>query len=301
MRRELSILAASTALAVSGIGINWARADDPAQPPASPPADNARADNTRGGMAAHQQSPAAKDVRETISQATSAAVQGKFEDLAKRFTAEDRKRLGDAFKDNQALRDRWTQFSNDWKAKYNQDFDSGHIDKALADASVRIFQGDLTDRARMAGERMSPENTPGNENPPKVNTPSDKDNTGDNNAGENNSGDHATKVGDKDCATIWIAGNDAGAMPSRVVLRKEAGIGNTWKIDLPDTFDAQALSDSLQQHVLMVEDQKGSWPADVNEAYRTVTQHVLMALSSAGAGAHQPGATPEMPNPNPNR
>src|SRR5205814_6210273 len=103
------------------------------QQPADRTAD--RMDSARGDLA-RPQSPAAKHVRDTIAEATSAAVQGKFSDLKERFSSEDRKRLGDSFKDNQALKDRWTQFSQDWKAKYNEDFDSSHIKKALDDASV---------------------------------------------------------------------------------------------------------------------------------------------------------------------
>jgi len=316
-------------------------------------------------ISGRMQSPAAKEARATIAEAVSAAVQGKFDDMAKRFTDSDRSRLGDQFKDNSTLRDRFTQFNNDWKAKYNQDFDSSNIEKALSDASIQIYQGDYTDRARTASERIRPDNTRSDTGGTNINKPGEgnaenrtasennsgafsrdnqtRGNTGSavggaNNPGANNTGagvtgsgtagatgtgnagatgtgtagtagatgtgsvgatgtgmgtdrttetrEHAMAGGnanDKDVATFYF-GNSHNLAPSAVALRKESGIGNTWKIDLPDSINGQQLSDSLTQHVMMVLDQKGSWPADVNDAYRMVTHHVLMGLADTGAG-----------------
>src|SRR5439155_963090 len=84
MRKELSILAACSALAVGGIGILAARADDPNQPAnqtTNQPADRTTDRMDRGDYA-KQQSPAAREVRDTIAEATSAAIQGKFGDEA---------------------------------------------------------------------------------------------------------------------------------------------------------------------------------------------------------------------------
>jgi hypothetical protein len=115
---------------------------------------------------------------------------------------------------------------------------------------------------------------------------------------ENTTADHnqtalaGTDRDNKDIATLHFGA--AGDMQAtNLALRKESGIGNTWKIDLPDSTTAQALSDSLTKHVKMVTDQKDSWPADVNEAYRSVTRHVLMGLSEAGGmGAMDHTGTP---------
>src|SRR5438552_8422194 len=183
MQRQLTIWAACAALVVGGIAILSARADDPNRPAdqtTNQPAD--RTTDMHRDMA-RPQSPAAKEVRDTVAEATSAAVQGKFSDVKERFTSEDRKRLGDSFKDNQTLRDRWTQFARDWKAKYNEDFDSSHIKKALDDPSVRIVEGNYTERARTASERITPDRDTGNK---EINKPDQK--SDENKAGENNSG-----------------------------------------------------------------------------------------------------------------
>jgi len=291
MRKQFTIFAASAAMAVGAMAYRVA-ADDPTNP--NPPADRV---TDRDAPGARQMSPAAKEVRETISDATSAAVQGKFKDMEKRFAKADRERLGDQFKDNQSLRDRWTQFSNDWKARYNQEFDSSNIAKALDDSTVQIYQGEYMGRARTAAEHISPDNTGTTTPPNDVNKP-DSANP-ENRAGENNSGafardnqpkgiDHPADMdvtlassNNKDLATFYF-GSSHNLSPAWVVLRNEGGIGNNWKIDLPDT-SAQTLSDTLTQHVTMIQDQKTSSPADVNDAYRMVTHHVLTALSDTGA------------------
>jgi len=293
-------MAAAAAMAVGAMSYRVA-ADDPNNPNApatTPPGDR----TTEMDRTSRTVSPAAREVRETISDATSAAVQGKFKDMEKRFSKADRERLGDQFTDNQSLRDKWTQFSNDWKAKYNQEFDSKNIQKALDDSSVQIYQGEYMGRARMAGERMTP-------NEPRTNTGTDVNKPDsanpDNKAGENNSGAFARdnqpkgddRLGDrdtglrvtstsKDSATFFFASSHNLA-PAWVVLRNEGGIGNNWKIDVPDT-SAQSLADTITQHVTMIQDQKTSWPADVNDAYRMVTHHVLTALSDTG-GMNHPG------------
>src|SRR5262245_48654328 len=97
MRKQLAVLAAAAAMAVGGIGFYsaTARADDPAGNP--PPTGTDRAGGYERDTTGRQQSPAAADVRSVVSEATSAAVQGKFSDALKRFTEADRKRLGDQF------------------------------------------------------------------------------------------------------------------------------------------------------------------------------------------------------------
>ena len=137
MQRQFTIWAACAALVVGGIAILSARADDPNRPAdqtTNQPAD--RTTDTHRDMA-RPQSPAAKEVRDTVAEATSAAVQGKFSDVKERFTSEDRKRLGDSFKDNQTLRGRWTQFARDWKAKNNPALDI-EVDGGINPETARV-------------------------------------------------------------------------------------------------------------------------------------------------------------------
>jgi hypothetical protein len=60
-----------------------------------------------------------------------------------------------------------------------------------------------------------------------------------------------------------------------------SAIGGDWKIDLPDTVDAQKLQENLQKHLTMMNDQKDEWPSDENQTTRLITQHVLAALTDA--------------------
>jgi len=258
MRTDLKIAVVLGATAVGGVGYRAiARSDDP---DANPPAQ--RAPDTDRNAPDMPQSPAANDVREIFAQATSAAVQGKFEDVAKRFASADRKHLGDELKNDATLRDHFSQFEKDWKSRYNQDFDSSNIDKALVDSSVKILQGDYSDKAKMAAHRMAPEG----------------------NAAQNDPAEKKPAAVDKDAATVYFTASHS-LTPAWVALRKEDGIGNTWRINVPDNISAQMLSDSLRQHVQMIQDQKGSWPADVNDAYRMIAHQVAVAMST---GMDQP-------------
>jgi len=63
-----------------------------------------------------------------------------------------------------------------------------------------------------------------------------------------------------------------------------------WRFDIPDNVDGRTLHDSLLKHLNMLGD-GSNWPSDVNEGYRMVAHHVLMALynvdANAGASQHQ--------------
>lgn len=67
---------------------------------------------------------------------------------------------------------------------------------------------------------------------------------------------------------------------SSLRLVKEGVVGNGWRLDAPDSLTAQNLAESLSQHIKMVDDQKASWPNDVNDAYKLVAQHVFEALNT---------------------
>jgi hypothetical protein len=67
----------------------------------------------------------------------------------------------------------------------------------------------------------------------------------------------------------------------RLNLVKE---GSSWKIDLPDSIDAQKLSQRLSDHLQMATQMKDKWPADANEAARAISHHVFVALSSDSSG-----------------
>lgn len=71
-----------------------------------------------------------------------------------------------------------------------------------------------------------------------------------------------------------------------------------WKIDIPDTVDGTKLYNNLISHLQKVSDAQAQWPTEVNEAYRLVNHHVMLAILDRDAskpanpaGMNQPGQT----------
>jgi hypothetical protein len=62
--------------------------------------------------------------------------------------------------------------------------------------------------------------------------------------------------------------------------------GGTWKLDGQKHVDQQQLQANIAKHLDMVEQMKDQWPADVNDAYRAVSHHVLMAVNETATLDH---------------
>ncbi|HVS70287.1 MAG TPA: hypothetical protein VHQ47_03430 [Phycisphaerae bacterium] len=62
---------------------------------------------------------------------------------------------------------------------------------------------------------------------------------------------------------------------------------NSWKIDLPDEISAQQLKDNLARHIQTLDDQKTTWPSDVNQAYRSTAYHVLQAFNDTAVASER--------------
>ena len=78
----------------------------------------------------------------------------------------------------------------------------------------------------------------------------------------------------RNISTVSIpAGHNAPAL-TVPLIHEAAG----WKIDVPDTLDAAKLRSNLIAHLTEVQNMKDQWPSDVNDAYRAVAHHVLMAV-----------------------
>jgi hypothetical protein len=279
MTKYLSIVAASSALAIGGLGFSsLARADEPAnQPTANQPEKNQPGSAGAGNivdLSARPQSPDAKEIRKVLSEATSAAVQGKFSDMAKRFSDSDRKRLGHDLKDNDQLKERFSQFQQDWKAKYNQDFDSGNIQLALDNAGFQVFQGQLFDQARTASEKLTPDVSAAD----STNSDNAQAKTADAAGGAADRSANGDPSDKKMATAVVAASHDLPAVS--IHLKNEGTVGDSWKIEIPQSLDAQKINDGLQRHLAMITDQKDSWPSDVNDAYRLVSHHVLASLST---------------------
>ena len=70
-------------------------------------------------------------------------------------------------------------------------------------------------------------------------------------------------------------------------LVNEGHIMNAWRINIPDQISAEQLKQNLTKHIQMLDDQKATWPSDVNAAYRATASHVLQAFSDSSLASER--------------
>jgi hypothetical protein len=193
-----------------------------------------------------------------LSQVTEAGLtKGGFDDLVERFNDADRNRIGKWVSDNnnKAALDKLDgaidQFRRDWKAKYNNDFDIKKDDVVFGNAPFTVARGEIGKDAELAGKKLpaAEDNKPGG-------------------------GDKNLDTG-RNVAVLTVAASH-GLPELKVPLIHE--LPDNWKIDVPDEIDGQKLYDNISKHLYMAGQDKANWPADENEAYRTVAHHILMGV-----------------------
>ena len=288
-RKNMLSLAAAAALSVGGLAFAQDRnAAERAADKTERAAERAGDKISRG---AENVKDAAKDaaaswnvgrIHTMLTQVTEASLtKGGFDDLVERFVDADRNRIGKWMKDdaNKAALDkldgRIAQFQKDWKAKYGTDFDIKNDAQVFGTQDFQYAQGEIGKDAQVAGERL-----PGQQN---VNT----DNLGKKTDASGNT--VADKNLDKGRNVAYVTVKESHGLPElKVPLVHE--MPNMWRIDVPDNIDGQKLYDNLLKHLTMANEQKDKWPSDVNDAYRAVAHHVLMAVLDVDEGARQAGA-----------
>jgi len=262
MRRRLCLLGASALTCVLALPVL-------AQDNTAPPHD---ADMPRDKQVDKAMAPDAKDICKTLSTATEAAIKKDgFDNLIKRFVDADRDRISKT----KLTRADWDKLNakidiiqKDWKAKYNQDFNMDDP-RMVYNEQFRIVQGVIGEPqpagATMNGDKMDPglpDLTPGAE--------SDKIGGGDVNR-------------EKGRKVAKVTFPETHGMPALYIpMIRE--VPDMWKIDVPDQVDGQKLYDNLLNQLTMLEDHKDMWPTDVNDAYRAVSHHVLMAIMDQQKG-----------------
>ncbi|MGN6370885.1 MAG: hypothetical protein ACTHN5_21740 [Phycisphaerae bacterium] len=70
-------------------------------------------------------------------------------------------------------------------------------------------------------------------------------------------------------------------------LVNEGHIMNAWRLDVPDQISAEQLKQNLVKQIRMLDDQKATWPSDVNAAYRSVAYHVLHSFSDSSLASER--------------
>lgn len=218
--------------------------------------------------------PDAEGIRDVLAQTAEASLtKGGFDDLVERLVDADRNRIGkDGFaeQDMPELDGIIAAIQQQWQAKYNTEFDIKN--EEIVYANYRIMQGEIG-QAGLAGDRINVSGDVNRQGDVRVNV---DNNTGvDMPAAGNNAADANRNDPGRNTATISVPA--AGTTPALTVpLIHEAP--DSWKIDVPNTLDGPKLQANLSKHLTMVKDSSAQWPADVNEAYRVVSHHVLMAL-----------------------
>jgi hypothetical protein len=300
MRRAPIYLAAVMAVSGAGLISRGLAADPPANPgmnsaptdatPATPA--NTVADNTNGNKAAVP-APDADDIRKTVASITEYAVtKGDFNKLRGYFVEADSDRIG-KFEDKDklaALDGRIDQFQKDWKSKYNEDFSfSSKRDNVLNNSFARITQGEIGE-ARTASGTETPSNDPQNV---KGGSPEDLKRSGasqtDANSDKYFGGDTKREPG-RNIATVTIFAMNTPAGSPPAVNQGMTGdlsiplihqLPDSWKVDVPDSMDSQKLYDNVLKQLTAADENRANWPADVNDAYRDVTRHIMMAVTDS--------------------
>jgi len=257
---------------------------------------NVRADDTTAGQKVDHAIDATKEaghnakaswdhgrINTMLAQVSNASLtKGGFNDLVERFNDADRNRIGGWFKDKNnkekldVLNGRIAQFQKDWKAKYGSDFHIMKDDVVFGNSNFTIARGEIGTDAQLAGKQLPPGE--------KV-TSNDVKNAAKDTSG-NTKLDQNLEKG-RNVAVVTVA-ESHGLPELKVPLIHE--LPDLWKIDVPDSVSGQKLYDNLLKHLTMANEQKDQWPADVNDAYRAVAHHVLMAVLDVDEHSGHAGA-----------
>jgi hypothetical protein len=285
------------AAAVSAGGFAFtptARADDTT---AGQKVDNA-IDRTKDatGRAVDRTKEAARDAKGNWDQgrintmlaqvANASLTRGGFDDLVERFNDADRNRIGAFFKDKNnkekldVLDGRIAQFQKDWKAKYGQDFHIMKDDVVFGNSNFTVARGEIGTDAQLAGKQLPAGERVTADDAKQAARDATRDGTG------NTKLDRNLEKG-RNVAIVTVA-ESHGLPQLKVPLVHE--LPDLWKIDVPDSVTGQKLYDNLLTHLTMANEQKDKWPADVNDAYRSVAHHVLMAVLDVNEHAGHGGA-----------
>jgi len=298
MNKHFAIVAAA-ALTLGGVSVTWAQDKDLSDKTKDAASDvRAKTAETVGvgsaDQASQEQSKHAEAIHDVMAQVAEAAMtKDGLDDIAERFVDADRNRLGenkDALKNDDALNGKIQELSDAWKAKYGSEFDIKDEDKTYNLAFAQITEGEQGS-ARTASDKISGDANKtgdaasasgkvggvGADASVNTDTGTAKVNV-DNNTGvdkpNSNAADANRNDAGRNMATVHIAASH-GLPALDVPFIHEAG---GWKIDLPDSVDANKLKANVAAALNDISMKKDQWPADADEAYRHVTHRVLAAL-----------------------
>jgi hypothetical protein len=281
LRRYLLSVAAAAAVSVGGFAMAQDNKVERAADRAGQKIDKA-ADNVKDAAKDAAASWNIGRIHTMLSQVTEASLtKGGFDDLVERFVDADRNRLGKWIQDDnnksalEKLDGRIAQFQKDWKDKYGQDFDIKNDARVFGTEQFKVALGEIGKDAEVAGKKLPPAQNVTTENLDKK-----VDQAG------NTVADKNLDKG-RNIAYVTVAASH-GLPELKVPLVHE--MPNVYRIDIPDGIDGQKLYDNLLKHLTMANEEKAHWPDNVDEGYRVVAHHVLMAVLDVDKDARKAAA-----------
>jgi hypothetical protein len=234
-------------------------------------------------------SPAAKDLRFYMGKATNEAIGSSrpITRLVDLLVRSDRERIEPQVqKEYPELKKTVADFRQAWKDKYKEDFDLSRSMMEVAFADSRCLQGELSDQAIMASQRLGP--APTEQARGQFEDMRDK------------TSDIAPKSAEaikpaanaEKSATVLLPGmREQQLTPVTLRFNDEGTILSDWRLNVPATLTAQKLHDNLQAHLTAILADKANWPAEPRDAYHIVSHHVMASLADQPYRPITPKAT----------
>jgi len=199
-------------------------------------------------------------IRDVLAVVTETALtKDKFGDFVDQFAGPDRKRLQENTKITPELEQAIEKFKQQWKVKYNQDFDIKNKAAVYGDQFLSIAQGEISDPTALA-----------------VNWPLNPTKTAKMQKAEETGSKELDKGRD---VAVVVLHPSPSQLPLRLSFIHEAP--DFWKIDIPDGIAADTIKTNLVQEINHLGAAGNKLPANVEDAYRYVTGRILLAAYNA--------------------
>ncbi len=219
-----------------------------------------------------------KGIEKTFRDVTNDAIDTTgFDNLVSHLVDQDRERvknslatgrgLGDVEGDkNKAFKDVVTDLKSTWESKYNKKFDLPYKD-VYTGGYISIMTGEVSDSSQLLDKwPLDAGRTPG--------PAAGKFNQNDVAENNKNFGGSVNLEKNREVAVARIMGMNSTGPLTASMIHQAGG----WTFDIPNTTSADELYRTLVANLQVVDQQKANWPADINEAYRHVTDAVVASL-----------------------
>jgi hypothetical protein len=255
----------------------------------------------------------APEIKRTLGQCTQAAAQkGNANKLLDHLTKADQQRVRDSFMKARTgkLDECVAKIEQGWQEKYHQKLGGDQVGKAFSEQFV-LAEGQITNPQMLSNWPVRQPEPGKQEDQKKDPGQMDKSMQLDRESlktGTESAIGGATETAKRQADRVMgEMGGQAGQKPSQlavIVFPAEGDSPETyvslvkeedaWKINIPDNINGQQLYDNLVSHLDQIGQNKDRWPADQNEACRTVAHHVAMALygqNQQGQDSEREGGT----------